>query len=58
MPAPPTNAAYGIQNLQSLCHDLGTDTVAGQDSNMMVMFTHVAESLVILPSKVKKTPLP
>jgi hypothetical protein len=25
---------------------------------MMVMFTHVAESLVILPSKVKKTPLP
>ena len=51
-------AAYGIQNLQSLCHDLGPDAVAGQDSNMMVMFTHVAESLVILPSKVKKTPLP
>jgi len=34
------------------------DAVAGQDSHMMVMFTHVAESLVILPSKVKKTPLP
>lgn len=51
-------AAYGIQNLQGLCHNLGPDAVAGQDSNMMVMFTHVAESLVILPSKVKKTPLP
>lgn len=45
---------YGVQNLQGLRHDLGPDAVAGQNSNMMVMFTHVAESLGILPSKVKK----
>lgn len=46
--------AHRVQNLQGLRHNLGPDAVAGQNSNMMVMFTHVADRLSVLPPKVKK----
>ena len=49
--------AHRVQNLQGLRHNLGPDAVAGQNSNMMVMFTHVADRLSVLPQR-SEAPLP
>lgn len=47
--------AHRVQNLQGLRHNLGPDAVAGQNSNMMVMFTHVADRLSVLPQRSRST---